>query len=56
MVSDFHKIHALDLNSRNLAPGLEHLLQVLRNDRGIIEETSFVGIIRSVREFSAYTS
>jgi len=53
MVSDLHKIHALDLDSGDHASGLEHLLQVLRDDRGIVKETGFVGIVRSVGELGA---
>jgi hypothetical protein len=56
MVSDLHKIHALDLNSGNHASGLEHLFQVLGDDRGIIKETGFIGIVRSVGELGADTT
>lgn len=56
MVGDLHKIHALDLNSSNHASGLEHLLQVLGDDRGIIKETGFIRIVRSVGEFGTNTT
>jgi hypothetical protein len=56
MISDFHKIHALDLDSGNHASVLEHLLQMLRDDRGIVKETGFVRVVGPVGELGTDTT
>jgi len=53
VVGDLHKIHALNLNSRDHASSLEHLLQVLRNDRGVVTETGYFWVVRSVGKLGA---
>ena len=56
MVGDLHKIHALNLNSSNHTSSLEHLFQMLGDDRGIVKETGFIGIIRPVGELGTDTT
>ena len=56
VICDFHKIHALDLDSGNHASVLEHLLQMLRDDRGIVKETGFVRVVGPVGELGTDTA
>jgi hypothetical protein len=56
MISNFHQIHALDLDSGNLTSVLEHLLQMLRDDRGVVKETGFVRVVGSVGELGTDTT
>jgi len=53
VVGDLHKIHALNLNSRDHASSLEHLLQVLGNDRGVVTKTGYFWVVRSVGKLGA---
>lgn len=56
VVSDFGKIHALDLNSGDLASGVEHVFKELGNENSVVLERSFVRVVRSEWEFSANSS